>query len=65
MEVGQKIGELAMKHVKEMALEIVDQVLIVALEEAVVKSATPLDDLAIAALKEPLKAALKEAIEKM
>jgi hypothetical protein len=35
------------------------------LDEVVTKSATPIDDVVLAALKEPLKKALKDALEKI
>lgn len=57
--------EIVKKHGKAMAIELVDAVAIAALEQAVLKSATPIDDVVLAALKEPLKQALKELIEKV
>lgn len=65
MEVGKELGEIAKKHGKAMAIEMVDQVLFIALDEVVTKSATPIDDVVLAALKEPLKKALKDALEKI
>ena len=65
MEVGKELGEIAKKHGKAMAIEMVDQVLFIALDDVVTKSATPIDDVVLAALKEPLKKALKDALEKI
>lgn len=65
MEVGKELGEIAKKHGKAMAIEMVDQVLFIALDEVVTKSATPIDDVVLAALKEPLKKSLKDALEKI
>lgn len=65
MEVGKELGEIAKKHGKAMAIEMVDQVLFIALDDVVAKSATPIDDVVLAALKEPLKKSLKDALEKI
>lgn len=58
----------AKKHLvpaaKAMALELVLEAAIPALEQAVAKSSTPIDDVVVAALKAPLKQALVELIEK-
>lgn len=64
MEVQAAALEIIKAHLKVMAVELVDQVVIQALEEAVAKSATPIDDVVLAALKEPLKQALKDIIAK-
>lgn len=55
--------EILKKHGKAMALELVEALLIPALEEAAKKSATPIDDVIVVALKEPLKEQLKKLIE--
>lgn len=60
-----QVLDIVKKHGKAMALELVEAAAIPALEEAVKKSATPIDDVVLAALKEPLKQALKEMIEKI
>ncbi len=65
LSVGEKLGEIAKKHGKAMALEMVSEVAIPALEEAAKKSSSPIDDLALAALKEPLKQALIGLLEKL
>lgn len=65
MEVGAKLAEIAKKHAKAMAVELIEEVAVQALEEAVKKSATPMDDVVVAALKEPLKKALLDAVNKI
>lgn len=62
LEIAKQIG---LKHVKQISLELLEMVLVPALEDAAKKSATPLDDMAVAALKEPLKNALVEIISKI
>lgn len=64
-EVVMKLGDIAKKHGKAMALEMVAEVAIPALEEAAKQSATPIDDMVLAALKEPLKEQLLKLIEKV
>jgi len=64
-DLGKVMLEILKKHGKVMALELVEAAAIPALEEAVKKSATPVDDIVVAALKEPLKQALKDLIEKV
>lgn len=63
--ITEAMLEIVKKHGKVMALELVEAAAIPALEEAVKKSATPIDDMVVAALKEPLKQALKDLIEKI
>ena len=65
VSVGAQLGEIAKKHGKAMAIEMIDQVLFSALDEVVAKSATPIDDVVLAALKEPLKKSLIEALQKI
>ena len=65
MEVQAVALEIVKKHGKAMALEMVAELAVPALEEAVKKTSTPIDDLVVAALKEPLKAALLEMIGKI
>jgi hypothetical protein len=50
---------------KEGLVKVVDKVAVPALEEAAKKTETPIDDVVLAALKEPLKQVLKEYIEKI
>lgn len=57
--------EIVKKHGKAMAIELVAVAAIPALEEAAKKSETAIDDVVIAALKEPLKAALIKLIEEV
>lgn len=64
-DLGKLAGEIAKKHGKAFALEMIDAVLISALEQAAAKSATPIDDVVLGALKEPLRAALKDLVEKV
>lgn len=64
-ELKAQAIELCKKHGKELALEMIELIAIPALEEACKKSATPVDDVVLAALKEPLKHALKELLEKV
>ena len=65
MNVGQELAAIAIKHGKAMAIEMVEQVAIEALEKAVKDSATPIDDMVVAALKEPLKKALLDLLGKI
>ena len=64
-ELIAKLTEIAKKHGKELASELVSEVAFPALEQAVKNSASPIDDVVLAALKEPLKAALVEMIGKI
>jgi len=61
--VGQKLAEIAKKHGKEIAIEIVNEVLEPALKEAVAKTQTPIDDAVVAALLPSVKAELLKLIE--
>jgi len=65
MTTAEIAKAIVLKHGKEMALELVAQAAIPALEEAVKKTTTPIDDLVVAALKEPLKQALIDLIGKI
>lgn len=65
MDIQAMALEIVKKHGKAMAIELVDAVLFEAIDEVVKKSETPIDDLVVAALKEPLKAALKGLLEKI
>lgn len=56
--------EQAIAILKEAGIKFIDLVIIPELEAAAKKSATPIDDIVLAALKEPFKQALKEYIEK-
>lgn len=57
-----KLKELALKNGKAFALELIVEVAIPALEQAVAKSETKIDDAVVIALKEPLKMALIELV---
>jgi len=59
----EQLLAIVKSHGKLMALEVVDAALFPALEALVKKSETPIDDVLLAALKEPLKAELKRIIE--
>jgi len=61
MELGLKAQEVAQKHGKAMIKELLLDVVLVAVKEAVEKSATPIDNVLFAALEQ----AAKEAIEKL
>ena len=62
-ELKKQLEEILKKHAKAMVIEIAEVAAIPALEAAVAKSATPVDDMLLAALKEPLKAELKKLVE--
>lgn len=68
MDFKEVAEAAAKKHLapaaKAFAIELVVEAAIPALENAVKKSATPIDDVVVAALKAPLKDALIELIEK-
>jgi hypothetical protein len=63
MELKEVALEIVKKHGKAMAAELIEAVAVPALEEAVKSSATPIDDVVLAALKEPLKAALLKLVQ--
>jgi hypothetical protein len=63
MEIKEIAVEIVKKHGKAMAIELVEAVAVPALEIAVKESATPIDDVVLAALKEPLKAALIKLVQ--
>lgn len=64
-EVQKEMAAIALKHGKALAIEMIEVVALPALDAAVKKSETPLDDIAVAALKEPLKNAIKELLSKV
>jgi hypothetical protein len=64
MELKEVVAGIVLKHGKAMALELVLQAAIPALEEAAQKSPTPVDDAIVAALKQPLVDALTAIINK-
>lgn len=55
----------AIGHGKQLLSEVLIDALPQVLEVAAKKSATPIDDMVIAALKEPMKQALKDIIAKL
>ena len=63
--IAEALGEIAKKHGKQMAAEIVVEILEPALKEVVAKSETPVDDVIAAALLPTLKAELLKLIEKI
>jgi hypothetical protein len=68
MSVVDVVKASAEKHLvpaaKAMAVDLVNEYIFQALEEAAKKSSTPVDDIVLAAIKEPAKAALIELINK-
>ena len=65
MDIVKEVEAIAIKHGKAMAMEMVDSVLVQALEAAAKNSASPIDDMVVAALKEPLKKAILDLIAKV
>lgn len=65
MTLQEQALEIVKKKVKEAAVELVSVAVFPALEKVVKESATPIDDVVLAALKEPLKAELLKLIEKI
>lgn len=63
--VEQKLAEVVKKHGKEMAKEIVLEVIFVAVEQAVKESKNPIDDMVLASLEGPIKQKALELIEKI
>lgn len=64
-EVVVKAKAIALKHSKEMAKEMISEIVFEALKMAAKKSETPVDDAIVAVLEAPLKAAALELIEKI
>jgi len=60
----ETLVDIAKRHGKAFANDLIDLYLIQALEDVVKKSPTPIDDAILMAMKEPLKTALKELINK-
>jgi hypothetical protein len=58
----QQAWEIVKPHVKALLVDVLDQVIKPALEEAVKASATPIDDAVLAFSEGPLLVALKEQI---
>lgn len=64
-ELADKAKGIVLKHGKALAQELVVELAVPALEEAAKKSATPVDDMVVGALKEPLKQELLKQLEKL
>ena len=62
MDLKVVAEEIAKKHGKAMAVELIQAAIFPALEEAVKKSPTPIDDVVLAALEEPLKKAMMDLV---
>lgn len=60
-----KAKEVAIKHAKALAAEMVAEVLPVALEKVAADSENKVDDAIVAMVKEPLKLAILELINKI
>lgn len=65
MTVQEQALAIVVKKAKEAAVELITVAVIPALEKVVKDSATPIDDVVLAALKEPLKAELLKLVEKI
>ena len=65
MTLQEQALEIVKQKAKEAAVELVTVAVFPALEKVVKESATPIDDVVLAALKEPLKAELLKLIEKI
>jgi len=64
-QVLEAAKQIVITHAKQMALELIEAALIPALEAAVQKSETPIDNVVLAALKQPLKDGLIELISQV
>lgn len=65
MELQAKLAEIAVKHGKAFVNEALVEVAFPALQEAVKVSSSPIDDVVLAALEEPLKKAILDLINKI
>lgn len=65
MTVQEQALAIVVKKAKEAAVELITVAVIPALEKVVKDSPTPIDDVVLAALKEPLKAELLKLVEKI
>lgn len=61
----EKLKDIAIKHGVGMAEELVVELAFPALEQVVKESSSPIDDVVLAALEEPLKKALLDALAKL
>lgn len=64
-ELKEKAKVIAIKHAKALAAELVVEVIPAALEAVAAKSENKVDDALVAVLKEPLKAAVLELVNKI
>lgn len=64
-ELGDKAKSIAIKHAKALASELVAEVLPQALEKVAADSENKVDDAIVAMVKEPLKAALIDLLNKI
>lgn len=62
MSFAQDAGAILLKKAKEAGLEIVEVAVFPALQKVVKDSATPIDDVVLAALEAPLKKALIDLV---
>lgn len=62
-ELKVKAKMIALKHAEEMSKELAVMVAFPALKEVVAKSETKIDDAVLAAMEEPLKAAVMQMLE--
>lgn len=60
-----KLKEVGEKHVKEIAMDLVIELVPMALDEIVLKSENKIDDAILAVLKEPMKKTMLEMVEKI
>jgi hypothetical protein len=65
MEFKDKALEVVKKHGKAMAAEMIEEVVFLALEDVVKDTSNPFDDMMYNALKEPLKKAILDQINKI
>lgn len=64
-ELQLKAKQIALKHAKALAAELIVEVVPAALEAVAAKSENKVDDALVAVLKEPLKAAALELVNKI
>lgn len=65
MDIKAKLIELTLKHGKAYATDMVIEALDPALQKVVADTSNPFDDVAYAAIKEPLKKALIDVINNL
>ena len=64
MTAQEQALEILKKHGKQMAIELLTLAAWPAIEKSVKDSATPIDDVVLAALEAPVKKAIEDAINK-